>query len=73
MIKPKAHGHKGMKPAKPPMGAGGPATSGAGPAAQPGRAGGAIAIKPAASLKQFGHQAPGLKELQTDRGAFRIK
>lgn len=72
MIKPKAHGHKGMKPAKPPMGAGGPASSGAGPA-QAGRAGGAIAIKPAASLKQFGHAAPGLKELQTDRGDFKIK
>lgn len=72
-MKPKATGHKGMKPAKPPMGAGGPATSGAGPAQKAGKAGGVIAIKPASSLKQFGHQAPGLKELQTDRGAFKIK
>lgn len=74
MMKPKGHGHKGMKPPKPPMGAGGPATSGAGgPAVKPGRAGGAIAIKPTQNLKGFGHPAPGMKELTTDRGAFKIK
>lgn len=73
MMKPKAIGHKPKTgPAKPPMGSGGPATSGAGPA-QPGKAGGAISVKAPQSLKAFGHPSPGMKELTTDRGAFRIK
>ena len=60
--KPKAMGH-----AKPPAG------SGAGPMAQPGKAGGAISLKPPASLKAFGHPVPEVKPITTDRGAFKIK
>jgi hypothetical protein len=72
MMKPKA-GHKPkMGPAKPPMGAGGPATSGGGPM-QAGKAGGAISVKAPKDIKQFGHKVPGLKELATDRGSFKIK
>lgn len=68
MRKPQGHkGHKGMQPAKPP------ATSGGGPMAQPGKAGGAISLKPPASLKQFGHPVPEVKPLTTDRGSFKIK
>lgn len=72
MMKPRGHKPKHMGPAKPPMGASGPATSGAGPM-KPGKAGGAISVKPPQDLKGFGHKAPGLKELSTDRGAFRLK
>lgn len=61
------HKPKGMGPVKPPAG------SGAGPMAQPGRAGGAISLKPPASIKGFGHPIPEVKPLTTDRGSFRIK
>ena len=73
MMKPKSHGHKGMKPAKTPMGTGGPATSGAGPAVKPGAAGGALSVKAPKDLKGFGIPAPGMKQLTTDRGQFKIK
>ncbi len=63
----KPRGHKGMHQAKPP------ATSGAGPMTQPGRAGGAISLKPPQNLKGFGHPIPEVKPITTDRGSFKIK
>lgn len=59
--------HKGMAQSKPPAG------SGSGPMAQPGRAGGAISLKPPASIKGFGHPIPEVKPITTDRGSFKIK
>lgn len=50
-----------------------PATSGAGPMSQPGKAGGAISLKPPASLKGFGHPVPEVKPITTDRGSFKLK
>jgi hypothetical protein len=56
-----------MGQAKPPAG------GSAGPiAAAPGKAGGAIGLKPP-GLKQFGHEVPKVKPLNTDRGSFKIK
>jgi hypothetical protein len=65
--KAKGHKPKGMQQPKPP------ATSGAGPMAQPGKAGGAISLKPPPSLKGFGHPVPEVKPITTDRGSFKIK
>lgn len=65
MKPPSHHKPKHMGAQKPPMGAG------AGPTA--GKAGGAISMKPPASLKGFGHPVPEVKPITTDRGSFKIK
>jgi hypothetical protein len=66
-------GHRGTKSARsmtPPMG-GKPA---AGPS--PARSAGAsqsVPLSAPKSIKQFGHPAPDLKSLSTDRGMFKVK
>jgi hypothetical protein len=70
MKKPKAFGGPKPRGMKSPAS---PAGSGAGPASAPGKAGGAISLKPPVSIKGFGHAVPEVKPLTTDRGSFKIK
>ena len=64
-------GHKGMKPAAPPMAGG--AVAGPMGAKAPAGGSGAMPLSAPKSLKAFGHPMQEVKPLTTDRGSFKIK
>lgn len=67
----KMGGAKGMKPPAPP--AGNPAGPMGAPGPMAGKFGGAVSKVPGGAMGGMGHKTPTMKDLTTDRGAFKMK